>query len=57
MVYDGNRDLVSDDGNREVVRVSSTNFNETLEISEKGHLNQNTSTSTTSKLPTILYQN
>ena len=44
MVYDGNRDLVSDDGNREVIRESSTNFNETLEISTKGHLNQNTST-------------
>ena len=44
MVYDGNRDLVSDDGNREIIRANSTNFNETLEISTKGHLNLNTST-------------
>ena len=46
MVYDGNRDLVSGYGNREIVRANSTNFNETLEISTKGHLKSNTSIST-----------
>ena len=44
IVYEGNRDSVSGNGNREMIREVSTNFNKTLEISTKGHLNQNTST-------------
>ena len=37
------RDLVSDNGNREVVRASSSNFNKTREIPIQGNLIQNTS--------------
>ena len=37
MVYDGNRDLVSANGNREVANVVMTNFNQPQGNPEMGH--------------------
>ena len=47
MVYEGNRDLVSDNGNREVAKVVMTNFNQPQGNPEMGQFSSNSSTKTT----------
>ena len=43
MVYDGNRDLVSVNGNREVARVVMTNFNQPQGNPEMGQFSNKSS--------------